>query len=92
MGSSASVTTLSEALQKEDHIAVQQIVNRGKCDINERNSEGQTPLMLACLAGQTKIVSILLKAGAKPNLYLHTRGGGISLHFASIGTKPATTS
>jgi ankyrin repeat protein len=39
--------------------------------INVETSHGETPLMIALLKGDTKIVMLLLKAGARPDLLLN---------------------
>ena len=82
MGGAAS---LPDAIRKNNPKALAMLIRNGKYDVNERNSDGESPLMLACLSGNTELVSVLLKGGAKPNLYLHTGGGGTALHFATIG-------
>jgi ankyrin repeat protein len=84
MGSGVSVS-LEEAIQRNKPSEVERIVRRKACEVDTRDNDGQTALMKVCRDGQTEIASILLKVGAKPNMYLHKNGGGNSLHFASIG-------
>ena len=39
-----------------------------RCDVNARNSAGQTALMMAALFGRTEAVHVLLDNGANPEL------------------------
>lgn len=84
MGGAVSIS-LQEALRNNKPKDVRRLLSLGYCDVDAKDKDGQTSLMKACRDGQTEIVSILLKAGAKPNMYLHKNRGGSSLHFASIG-------
>ena len=46
----------------------QQLLLRGRCDVDLRDREGRTPLMLAVLADRDDLVDLLLAAGANPRL------------------------
>ena len=59
---------------------IQPILGLG-ADINIRNDEGETPVMLASMMGHEVILASLLKAGAAINLV--DVGGGGCLHMAS---------
>ena len=59
---------------------IQPIIGLG-ADINIRNDEGETPVMLASMMGHEVILASLLKAGAAINLV--DVGGGGCLHMAS---------
>ena len=49
-------------------MAVQSVLPTGRVDIDSTTVDGDTPLMLASLAGHESVVDILLEAGADPNL------------------------
>ena len=58
---------------------IQTIIGQG-ADVNAKNQESQTALLLACEKGNTDIVNILLSAGADPNIA--DMDGNICLHHA----------
>src|ERR1700730_11587704 len=58
--------TLSLAVQRDDLIAVNALLERG-ANANTADQYGVSPLMLACVNGNASIVDRLLKAGADPN-------------------------
>ena len=47
---------------------VQLIINNNLVDINHRDNLGRTPIMMACLFGNNKIIEYLLSKGADPNI------------------------
>lgn len=48
--------------------AVRSALASGRVDVDVRSGEGNTPLMLASLAGHDAVVDLLIEAGADPNL------------------------
>jgi formylglycine-generating enzyme required for sulfatase activity len=65
-GTQAKGQGLREAAIKGDSAAVQQFLQKG-ASVDDANDQGDTPLMLACVKGNTDVVKILLAAGAKVN-------------------------
>jgi Ankyrin repeats (many copies) len=63
----SSTIPLTNAVQSGDEQAVSAILANG-ADVNETTGGGQTALILAVIFGHTKIVKLLMKAGADPQL------------------------
>ena len=79
------VTPLAAAC-KQGHISVLKLlVESGSVDINTKNAEGMTPLMQAAIAGQTKLVKVLIAFGADVNLPNSSRM--TPLHHAAVQGK-----
>ena len=62
---------LLHAVTSRDEGAIKALVSEG-ADVNARNSNGQTPLVLAIVSGQDHVVRLLLESGADPFLRDHT--------------------
>ena len=62
------------------HACVKLLIDAG-ADLNVRNSEGDTALILASCAGKPECVKLLIDAGA--DLNARTKKGKTALHFAS---------
>ena len=60
---SHSNSTLHEAVEEGRADVVQVLIDAG-ADIEEKDSDGHTPLLLACFAGCLDIVKMLIQAGA----------------------------
>ena len=58
---------LTQSVTSGDAAAVSAAL-AGGADVNERNNGGQTALILAVIFGHTKLVRILVDAGANPRL------------------------
>lgn len=69
-----------EAARIGDLERVQRLIVKG-ADVNEKSTDGETPLIVAALAGQGEIASYLLQRGA--NLKSRTGSGLTSLHAAA---------
>ena len=59
------ISTLLQAVSSGDEDAVNAIIGGG-ADVNACNAGGQTPLILAVIAGHSQILPPLLRAGANP--------------------------
>jgi len=57
------MTALMTAVNRNDKEQVQQLVDQG-ADVNQLESNGDAPLIMAAYKGHSEIVEILLKAGA----------------------------
>lgn len=62
-----SSVPLTQAVTSGDAAAVTAVLADG-ADVNERTGGGQTPLILATIFGHTHLISLLLDAGADPQL------------------------
>lgn len=72
-----------------DRAKIELIIKYG-AKINQQDSEGNTPLMHAASSeGSTEMISILLTAGAKPNVA--NKKGHTALFFANGAGKPDVT-
>lgn len=58
---------LNDTLNPNDYVKVFKILEDPDIDVNWKNDEGKTPLMLATLYGKIEIVRLLIKAGANVN-------------------------
>ncbi len=63
----SSSISLPHAVTSGDESAVKALLARG-AEVNERTSGGQTALILAVIFGHTKLVELLIRAGADPHL------------------------
>lgn len=61
-------------------------INQDKGDINHRNKNGQTPLMIFCYLGDLQKVKAVLKDGADINL--KSKNGKTCLHYAAFSGNP----
>ena len=72
----------------QDHFAIAQMLIHAGADVNARNNLGNTALMYAAKAGQTKMVKIFISAGADVNVQDRPLFSGItpssSLDFAIL--------
>lgn len=74
--------TLHDAVKRNDPAAVQAIIITG-ADVDSRDENGLTPLMLACMNLQEQNIRLLVRAGADP---LATNPAGTSaLHMLNRG-------
>lgn len=64
-GSSARVPALVRAAQKSDVATVQRLLARPDTDINVKNADGKTALMIAAQNGNAPLARLLLAHGAK---------------------------
>ena len=62
-----SFVPLTQAVTSDDASEVKALLANG-ADVNERTAGGQTPLILATIFGHTHLISLLLAAGADPQL------------------------
>lgn len=62
-----SFVPLTQAVTSGDASEVSTLLANG-ADVNERTGGGQTPLILATIFGHTHLISLLLEAGADPQL------------------------
>jgi len=77
---------VNKSLVEEGTLEVcQMLLNQEPGIINKKNSAGFTPLMLACEAGQTACVKLLLEQGADVNL--STKTGTMAIHKACSAEK-----
>ncbi|XP_078347045.1 uncharacterized protein LOC144632297 [Oculina patagonica] len=73
---------LNSAIQGGNVTIIEMVLARG-LDVNSKNSDGDTPLMIAALSGKIEAVNYLLDKGA--DLSLTGEYGRNSLHWASQG-------
>jgi len=78
----ATISILGNAAKKGHVEEVQKLVSSG-ADINERDTLGQTPLMLAIIADQRTTVELLVELGADVNL--QDKNGNTAMHHAISG-------
>ena len=57
------MTALMKAVKADDAAAVKELIRRG-ADVSEKDSGGDSPVILAAYKGYTKILEMLLEAGA----------------------------
>ncbi|HEX4165418.1 MAG TPA: ankyrin repeat domain-containing protein [Bryobacteraceae bacterium] len=73
---------LSSAIVRGDLVAVERMLSAGT-DVNQADSVGSTPLMVAVLARRDQIVEFLLSHGADPNVR-QRQSGSTALRYAVI--------
>ncbi|WP_250032712.1 alpha/beta fold hydrolase [Paractinoplanes maris] len=73
--------TLETAIRADDTVTVSELISSG-ADPHRRESDGQTPLMIAAGLGRTRVVELLLAAGADV-LSAEPRMGATALHKAA---------
>ncbi|HEX5107309.1 MAG TPA: ankyrin repeat domain-containing protein [Vicinamibacterales bacterium] len=69
---------LYQAIRQDDLITLLELVQK---DVNARDAQGQTPLMLAATVGSVDAVRTLLAAGA--DVHAASNGGVTALHLAA---------
>ena len=57
-----------DAVMAGDDIVTEIVMERGMRNVNEKNSKGRTPLMLAAERGKSEVTKLLLSAGADPSI------------------------
>lgn len=62
------------------------LINTRKLDVNYVNTKKETALLIACYYGKTKIVELLLKHGADPNLTQDMSPLGMAISFGNAET------
>jgi len=72
------------SLPEPSWVAAQALVSAPGTDLNFRNAEGETPLMLAALKGQLSLAAQMIERGADVN-----QPGWTPLHYAATGGVPA---
>jgi ankyrin repeat protein len=73
-----------EAVRKGDLVAIEQLLGQG-ADINSRNEQDLTPLMIACAEGNSVLTTFLLQKGADVNA--RHQYGVTALCLAALGEK-----
>lgn len=73
-------TGLHLALREPSPQVADILLNWSKTDINKLNAQGESPLMLAAIQGETELVKKLIKRGADIN-----KTGWTPLHYAATG-------
>ena len=58
------INNLIEAAKNNDTNRINSILNKGKVDINAKNKDGETALMLASSEGHLEMVKLLVENGA----------------------------
>jgi ankyrin repeat protein len=76
----AVAAPLHDAARSGAVVALKALLDSGAA-IEERNSTGETPLVVACLASQPETVALLIKSGA--DVASRNNRGMTSLHGAS---------
>ncbi|XP_025025282.1 ankyrin-3-like [Python bivittatus] len=79
LSSETMVSTLFKAIEKDLHGIVAALIERGT-DINVRNEEQYTPLLVACEMGKIKSAKVLIEKGA--NLKDKAPNSSSTLHLA----------
>lgn len=72
-------STLHDAIRSGDSEAVQAAIETG--DVNQKDKEGNTPLILAVKAGNPDFTAWLLRNGAEPNV--PDASGMYPIHYAA---------
>lgn len=76
-------TPLTEAVKQNDLVTAEKLLQNG-ADVNQRDTSGYTPLMIASGLGNYQMTELLLTAGADVHI-LDTRMGASALHKAAQG-------
>lgn len=71
------------ALRQESYKAAKVLVADPRIALNQTNPQGETPLMLAALKGQTALAEAMVDQGAEVN-----KSGWSPLHYAAAGSLP----
>lgn len=71
---------LIEAVLARDALRVRASVDAG-CSVDDRDSDGRSPLHHACIQSQDEIAELLLSRGARPDVADHE--GWTPLHYAA---------
>ena len=74
---------LRDDIKRGDAIAVRRFLEQ-KGDPNLHNSVGESPLTVAATVGQTRLVELLLLAGAHVNYHSEPYSGWTALYAASM--------
>lgn len=76
-------TTVHELVRSHDGFGLRKAMLLGEVDVNCRNDNGWTPLMVACLIDSPNLAWILLQGGADPNCVIHGESEGVNcFHIA----------
>jgi len=59
--------TLHKAAETNKVVLIEALVKNGHLDVDQKNAEGQTPLVVAAVSGRKEAVTALLKLGADKN-------------------------
>ena len=65
---------LEMACHRGHHEVVEILITKGQMDIDSRDNDGLTPLMISCLHGHLLVVKKLIEKGVNvnhPNQYAH---------------------
>lgn len=81
-GCCAPPDTLHDAVKRNDPAAVQALIITG-ADVDSRDENGLTPLMLACMNLQEQNIRLLIRAGADPQAT--NPAGTTALHMLNRG-------
>jgi ankyrin repeat protein len=74
-------SALMAAVAAKDILGLQEVLRQPGVDVNEKDRDGRTALILASMSGKLDFVDALLSKGAQVNL-ADTLGGHTALHFA----------
>lgn len=76
-------TTIHGLTRRHDAVGLRKAILLGGVDLNCRNDNGWTPLMVACLIDSPNMASILLQGGADPNCVINEESEGVNcFHIA----------
>jgi ankyrin repeat protein len=82
-GESSRITPLHAAAAQGNSHVVEALIKCGKADLDIRDSNSATALMLACRGGHVRCARLLMDLGA--DWQMQTRGGWTALMYASEG-------
>lgn len=80
--SDSAQPALLYALRQESYFAAQALIADPRTNLDQINLQGETPLMMAALKGQTALVEQLIAKGASVS-----KPGWTPLHYAATGPK-----